>query len=358
MKIDKESSERLSILHFPLIVGVVFIHAYGTNIGLSSGVVGVESPGYWFGFIQNLVSQGIARIAVPLFFLMSGYFFFIGFSWSIENYRNKLNSRLRTLIFPFIFWNLITLFLLALAQYIPVTKVYFSGEKALISTFGSYEYVNAIIGLDRFPISYQFWFIRDLIVLGVLAPLVFLIVKKTPKTFLVGIFFLWFFNLWPIYIPSVAAVAFFYAGAYFASYQISLFSLDRFGPVIFYSYLVILLVDTFSKGSDLNIYIHKIGIVLGVVSVLYLSKHIIGKKAIKNSLIWAGGCSFFVFATHEPLLTVLRKIIYKAIPPNSDMAVLFLYIAIPVLVVTLSILLYLAMKKTVPNVLSAISGGR
>ena len=43
MSISKSSSERLNVLRFPLIVGVVFIHAYGASIGLTNGVTGVEN---------------------------------------------------------------------------------------------------------------------------------------------------------------------------------------------------------------------------------------------------------------------------------------------------------------------------
>jgi surface polysaccharide O-acyltransferase-like enzyme len=358
MKIDKNSSDRLSVLRFPLIVGVVFIHAYDTNVALSSGIVGIESQSYLSDFIRNFISQGIARTAVPLFFLMSGYFFFLGFSWSIENYRNKIYSRFRTLLVPFLFWNIITLFLLALAQSIPATKVFFSGTNALISTFSAYDYVNAIIGLDHLPISYQFWFIRDLMVLVLLTPLIYLILKRVPKMFLVGIFLLWYSNYWPIYIPSAASLAFFYTGAYFAYSNFSLFVFDRFGPAILSSYLFFLFIDTISKAYDFNNYIHKTGIVLGVVSALYVSNLIIQTKSIKNALIWAGGCSFFIFAVHEPLLTVLKKIIYKTVSPNSDVMILFLYIAIPIVVISLSILLYLTMKRITPKILNIISGGR
>ncbi len=358
MRIDKNSSERLNILRFPLIVGVVFVHAYGTNIELSTGVVGVDTPSYLSDFIRDLISKGVAHVAVPLFFLMSGYFFFLGFSWSIENYRNKLHSRLRTLLVPFLFWNVTILLLLALAQYIPATQIFFSGENALISSFGIYEYVNAIFGLDSFPIAYQFWFIRDLMVMVLLTPLIQLILKRRPEVFFAAIFLLWFFDYWPIYVPSVEAFLFFYVGAYFAYSSVSLFVFDRFGSAILSSYLVVLLIDTLSKEYDFNIYIHKVGLLLGVISALYISKVIVGKERIKNALIWAGGCSFFVFATHEPLLKVLKKVIYKTVSPNSDMVVLFLYIVIPIIVIVLSILLYLAVKKVAPKVLSAITGGR
>lgn len=358
MGIDRNSSERFSVLRFPLVVGVVFIHAYGTNVGLSNGMVGIDSPSHVSGFIQNLISQGIARIAVPLFFLMSGYFFFLGFSWSIKSYKKKIVSRLKTLVVPFLFWNIFTLLLLALAQYVPATQVYFSGRAEPVSTFGVAEYANAIIGLTRKPISYQFWFIRDLMVMVALAPVIHLIVKTIPMAFLVSILSLWFFNYWPIHIPSVVAVTFFYAGAFFASSNISLFALDRFGTAILISYLVVLSIDVSFRGHEFNNHIHNVGLLLGIAAVLNVSKCIVGMKYARDALLWAGGCSFFVFAVHEPLLTVIKKLSYSAVSPNSDVIILVLYLAIPVVVIASSILLYLAMRQIMPGILGAISGGR
>ena len=358
MRIDKLSSERHSVLRFPLIVSVVFIHAYGTEVGLAKGAIGVGSSSYLSDFVRNLISQGIARPAVPLFFLVSGYFFFLGFSWSIANYKKKLNSRIKTLLIPFLFWNVFTLLLFALAQYIPATQVYFSGKNDPISTFGVYDFFNAIIGIDRPPISYQFWFIRDLIVMVLLTPVVNLAIRGIPKFFLAGIFVLWFFNLWPLYMPSVVAFTFFYAGAYFASSNTSLFALDRFGIAILSSYSVILLIDTLTKGYEFNIYIHNTGVLLGVASALFLSKIIVRTDKLKRALLWAGSCSFFVFAVHEPLLTVVKKSIYKVLVPNSDAMVLALYVFIPAFVIVLSILLYVSMRFIAPRFLSVISGGR
>lgn len=358
MRIDQNTSERLSVLRFPLIVGVVFIHADGTEIGLANGVIGVIDSSYLSDFIRNLISQGISRIAVPLFFLMSGYFFFLGFSWSIKNYMKKIQARVKTLLVPFLFWNIFTLSLLALAQDIPAIQVYLSGKKDLISTFGTYQYLNAIFGIDRSPISYQFWFIRDLMVIILLTPAIYLIIRRIPKIFLAGIFLLWFFDIWLIYVPSVAAIAFFYAGAYFACSNISLFALDRFGSAIISSYSAVLLIDTFSKGYEFNNYIHRTGVLLGVASALYISKAIVRMDKAKIALLWAGGCSFFVFAMHEPLLTIVKKITYDIVLPNSDLNIVSLYLAIPVLIIFTSILLYVAMKSVSPRFLSMVSGGR
>lgn len=358
MKIDKTSSERLSVLRFPLIVGVVFIHAYSTEVGFSNGAVGTIDSGYLVGFMRDLISQGLARLAVPLFFLLSGYFFFLNFYPSVENYIKKIKSRTNSLLIPFLFWNILTLLLIALAQYLPATQSFFSGKNEPIITFGIYEYINAIFGIDRSPISYQFWFIRDLMVMVLFTPVISLILNKIPRLFLLVILVLWFFNFWPIYIPSVAAFLFFYSGAYFAHRKVSMFTLDRFGILLMLSYSCVLLIDTFTKGDMVNSYIHNIGILLGIASMLFATRGIVGVNRAKRYLLWAGNCSFFVFAVHEPLLTVVKKVSYKILVPSSDVAILLLYFLIPTIVIFTSIFLYMGMRNITPKFLSLVCGGR
>ncbi|MGX9418436.1 acyltransferase family protein [Vibrio sp. WJH972] len=358
MPIDNISSERFSILRFPLIIGIVFIHGYGTEFVFSGGAIGVTETGYWVDFCRNIISQGLARVAVPLFFLMSGYFFFWGFSFSLESYRKKITSRVNTLLIPFLFWNVITLLFVSLAQYLPATQSFFSGKSAPISTFGFFDYFNAIFGVNRYPISYQFWFIRDLMVMVLISPVVHLFVNKAGKAILFVLFALWFLNFWPIYIPSASAFAFFYAGAYFAHSNTSLFALDRFGPLVIFAYFLVLVVDTTTKAYAFNLYIHQVGILIGLGSALYATKAIVESVHLRKAFMWASGCSFFVFAIHEPLLTVIQKLSYKVLHPNNDLDVISLYFLVPIVVIVTSMLLYISMKSITPKFMAVISGGR
>ena len=358
MIIDNASSERLNLLRFPLIVGVVFIHAYWSEVGLSYGAIGVAHTESIAEFVMNIISQGVARIAVPLFFLMSGYFFFLDFSWSAHTYKIKLLHRVKTLLVPFLIWNIFNLILYAVAQNLPSSQGLFSGKNAAIATYDMFDYTNAIFGITRSPISYQFWFIRDLMVLVMLAPLIYLIIQVVPKIFLVVVYGLWFSNIWPVYVPSVGALAFFYAGSYFASSGISLFSLDRYGFVVTLLYLFILVVDTLSKGALYNSYVHLIGIIFGIVSVLYLTRILRRLDGTKKTLLFLSGCSFFVFAAHEPLLVFIKRLIFNRLGLNSDSMIIITYITIPIFVITTCVLLYYGMKHIAPRFLSIISGGR
>ena len=247
---------------------------------------------------------------------------------------------------------------LAVAQSLPATRTYFSGENTLVRSFGLYDYVNAIIGIDRRPIAYQFWFIRDLMVMVLLVPAIQLIHKTVPVIFLFLLFFLWLLESWPIYTPSSAAVFFFYLGSLLSFHKKSLFSFDDYGAKILILYLFALVIDTLTKGYAYNGYIHRVGILLGMSSAFYATKFVLANQPLKTFLLWSGSCSFFVFAIHEPMLTVVKKIAYRLLEPSSDSIVIFLYFVIPLLVIAISVLTYASLKSLAPRFVGIISGGR
>ncbi len=356
--LDRESSLRLNLLRFPLIVGVVFIHAYSTTIGLAGGEIGVSQPNLIADFVRNFISQGVARIAVPLFFLMSGYLFFAGLEWSKENYVAKLKSRTKTLLIPFLFWNIATLLAIALAQAIPATKIFFSGNSPPIATFDIFDYFNAIPGLTRNPIAYQFWFIRDLIVLVLLAPLINVAIRFSPLPFLILILFYWLMGDQLASAPSSEALLFFSVGAYLGSTKKSLFCFDKFGPVIIGLYITVSVVDTISINQLFNPYLHKFGVTLGVFCALFSTKLIAQNDKLNSLLVRLSRVSFFVYAAHEPLLTILRKISYKILIPESSFTILFLYFFVPIITITFAVVAYRGLTRVAPKFVSIVAGGR
>jgi surface polysaccharide O-acyltransferase-like enzyme len=192
MKLDLISSERLSIIRFPLIVGVVFIHTYGTNVTFSGNQSGIENVGLFAQFIQDVLSQGVARLAIPLFFLLSGYFFFLGLEWTVQSYVNQIRKRINSLLIPFLCWNILILMAYTIIQEIPSTANLLSGEKKNILYYNIFDYFNAIFGITKFPIAYQFWFIRDLMVVSLMSPVLVFLIKKAPKIYFVIMFLFWF----------------------------------------------------------------------------------------------------------------------------------------------------------------------
>lgn len=89
---DDATSHRVKLLRFPLIFLVLYIHSYIAPVTLGHSTVAVQ-PATWLLVLQTAWSNGVARTAVPLFFLMSGYLYFLGFDGSFAAYRTKTMRR-------------------------------------------------------------------------------------------------------------------------------------------------------------------------------------------------------------------------------------------------------------------------
>ncbi len=356
MQLDPESSDRLRLLRFPLIVAIIYVHNYFVDVGYATGNIWESCPSALSCFFRNLISQGFARVAVPLFFLMSGYFFFFAFNWSPANYLVKLRSRVHTLLVPFLFWNISILGLYALVQALPATRGYLSAPMNFVSSFDLFDYLNAIFGITRYPIAYQFWFVRDLMVLVLLVPFFQLVLKKIPMLFLGLLFGLWFVDLWPLAVPCIQALMFFYLGALLGATGQSLFSLDRYGKIIIPCYVILACIDALSWQGIAHGYVHRLSLLLGIAAVLHVSGVILRRRRLADFLLRISGSSFFVFAVHGVLLSILRKISYRLVSPQADLTFLLLYFTLPLLVAAVSLGIYLVLRRMSPRFTAVITG--
>lgn len=356
--ISREESLRLDMLRFPLIVGVVFIHNFDVSVAFQSEQVGIASSSLVVDFIRNFLSQGVARIAVPLFFLMSGYLFFLKFDVSLAGYAQKLSSRLRTLFIPLVFWNLMMLALMAVAQSIPVTASFFSGRNSLISQLGILDIINAIFGIGRMPIAYQFWFVRDLIVLVLVSPLIYLVGRHLFWLVLALLLPLWVADIWPLPLPSIEALLFFFLGARLGICKKSLFALDAQGLKIACVYVILAVLDAVASGTTSGEGVHKLAILFGVITALWVTGLVIRSEVFTDRLVRLGATSFFVYAAHEPLLTVCKKLIYRLLHPESPILILTIYLALPIFIISVIVWLYPRLQRCLPGFVAVVSGGR
>ncbi|HBG18662.1 MAG TPA: hypothetical protein DDY32_05145 [Desulfobulbaceae bacterium] len=356
--LDYESSVRLRLLNFPLIIGVVYIHAYGTSISFAGRTLGVEQLDYLTDFVRILISQGIARMSVPLFFLISGYLFISGTRWSMQVYGRKLAARVRTLLVPFLFWTVLGVAIRYLGQSIPAIKDYFVGSGPLVADYSPFTLVNAVLGLTSMPEAYHFWFIRDLMLLMILSPLLIFILERLALPFLAAVFLAWIMVEWPLAVPDAVGVLFFSAGCYLAMKEISLFALDRYGRWFFLLYIPILLADVIWYDKPFNMCLHRCGIVIGIVAVLSATKLILGYERLKDGIVWLSGASFFVYAAHEPLLGLFRTVAFQVVPFDRPYAMLLTYLMLPLALIAFLVALHSLLTVYAARLLAIITGGR
>jgi surface polysaccharide O-acyltransferase-like enzyme len=363
MELDRDSSARLNLIRFPLIVGVVFIHAYLSVVEFKGTEAELNPTSFTAVFIRDFISGGLASIAVPLFFFMSGFLFFYRLEWSGAAFFKKVMSRIKTLLIPFLFWNILVLLLYAVAQNVPITAQYFAGGIPQITKSGVFEYFNLIIGINRHPVAFQFWFIRDLMILVLLTPVFHLMHKKTVFIFLALFFGTWFFDVWPSnvlsIVPSPAPVFFFYAGSTLAVKKRTPFLLDKYGMAMLVICLVLFVIYTLIPGYSFSRLLYKAGIFTGVFAAFYATKILLINERVKSLFLWLGGSAcFFVFAVHEPLMAFIQRVVIKLYSPTNDVTKLLIYFGIPIAIIVVSVLIFKLLSIIVPRFTAIITGGR
>ena len=301
MKEDKLLSETISLLRFPLTVFVVFIHY---NIGVRGfslhGVTyGLDAP-EWFRWVTALFSDVLPRTAVPLFYIISGYLFFRGGSFDTDVYRRKLRTRASTLLVPYLLWNVIAVFV-QLSHRLPflssvfpsahLMEVQLTPLRLFRTFFNNYWNKGILVTPENdgmvselpYPADVPLWYVRDLMVMVLLAPVIWWSVRRAGRWLVVVLGAIWYLRplLFPMWEDGwgtmlLDAAFFFSWGAYYGIRGLSpLNGIHKLWPVVLI-YLPLAIADALTKGWEYNIFIHKAGILLGIVAIVR-----IGDKSVK-----------------------------------------------------------------------------
>ena len=356
---DEATSHRVKLLRFPLILLVLYIHCYLAPVRLGDSTVSVE-PAVWLVTVQTAWSNGLARTAVPLFFLMSGYLYFVGFDGGVAAYRTKTARRVGTLLVPLLLWNLLVIALFALGQSLPETAGYFNADNGRIRDLTQFAFADTLIGITHYPLAYQFWVIRDLIVIALFAlPLHWLLKRTGP--FLPGVLLIWWllnpFRLPFLAIPSLDATTFFTIGAWLAMTGRPLFPPAGWLRWLAPLYLVLLASDVRIRMATGLQPLFCGTILVGIVFVLALTGLVRPGSRVSHALVTLSLASFFVFAAHEPLMTFCRKLIYRALPA-SQTTIFTAYALLPLALAAVLTAAYFALRHVAPRFTATISGGR
>lgn len=362
--VENIQSKIIDFLRLPLVIAVLFIHDTTSVVLVNGKYFGSEAEMPFFQYFSCFFSEVIGRIAVPLFFFISGFLFFQNIQiFNLQVYKSKLKTRLKTLLVPYLFWNFIVIALFFMLQNIPFLKG-FANRELILNDFFSFFWDNQgevfSSKMQGFPISYQFWFIRDLMVVVLLTPFIYLLNRysKFYGIILLGILFImdWWFSLTGF---SIVGIFFFSSGAYFGINKRNL--LADFAIIKNYSFVLYPLfafADMLTKKYDFNSYIHNIGILIGIVFIFNITTILFEKRKIK-SVPFLSAASFFVFAIHEPfLMKTFFKISFMILQPESDLLITALYfLKVPFVVIT-ALGIYWILKKKFPRFTAIIIGGR
>lgn len=353
---NKFISVKLKILSLLSIILVVYLHADTLSVYFDK--YAVEAGKAYNILIQFFVVQGLTRIAVPMFFLFSGYLFSLKFNGTLVEYAAKLRKRIKTLLVPYLFWSLLGILIYFIVQLLPFTHKYFYRE--LIS---EYSFMKFLETLFINPIPYQLWFMRDLFVLVVLSPLIYFGAKRLNVFLLFVLLIMWYFNF-NFYILSVESLFFYTCGVYFTfhSEKAANMRFGKYGAGLMTVWLVLVFIKSYLLYLDNNSMLiniaGKTSIIVGIPAIWAFYDSLASKKDISESFIYRlSAFSFFIYVFHEPMLTLLKKILIS-VSGKSEFNNLIIFFIAPVIAITISVVMGYFLRKTFPVFYERITGGR
>lgn len=279
MKISQKLSDWIRAVSFFAALLIVPIHASFL------GRVEMSSVEYW---TMTIISDGICRVAVPWFFVVSGFFLAL----SYKNYGVLLKKRFQSLYVPFVIWNII----------------YFGFQ--LVNGKGFGNLTERIFGWH--PVvdvaCMQFWYLKTLFVMILLAPVILFMVRKAWWAVLALCFAGWITNDFGLAFPQALRL--------------------------------------------FNFFFIVLGIALGY-HVGLVEKLVAYLPDAPRCLMPFVGFSFFLYAIHFIFINILSKVLTVVYLP-----LLVQYFAKIIVATTLSLATAAILKRFVPKWYGLLVGGR
>ena len=154
------------------------------------------------------------------------------------------------------------------------------------------------------------------------------------------------------------AAFFFSWGAYYGIRGLSpLNGIRKLWPVAL-NYLPLAIADALTKGWGCNVFIHKAGIVVGIVAIVSVATHLVEMGRARPSATLVGG-SFLVFALHTLVMDDIGKALFTALHlPMGTITLLLLYVCVPTLTTLFCLGVYLTLRHLFPSLCRLLTGGR
>ena len=289
----------------------------------------------WLHAGESLISIIPGQIAVPGFFMMSGYLFFRGFNGesSYNNvFKRKLLSRVKSLLVPYLLWNFIYFL------------VYFA--------FGKAELTDLPEAVFLYGCNPVFWYLYQLLLITVLTPLIFVCMRKRAGAFcwLTAVFIAAvFYSVLPFHYCNEDALFYYSLGGFcsLSNTDISRVPIKRAGiwALVFALTWALQYVLPVSLMNLSAIGWRASGAALLWIILNFICDHM--KEARPPGFM---RISFFVYAAHY--------LIIRAVWALGLRDSVIVYLLMPVICIGASYGIFLLMEKLSPKVLSVLTGGR
>jgi len=274
----------------------------------------------------------LTKVAVPLFFVISGAMFYRDYKWNLTI--KKWKNRFFSLCIPYLLWNTMWLILALLGNYTPL-GIFLGGVKVSLSI------ENVLRGIFLYGNFEPFWFIYQLIVLTALCPVIYLLLRNKWAglvwIFLYYVAFCFGFELNSELLPNSNMVLFYLIGAWIGIHHFSFFASrkNKIHAVISFSiYILCCIFHVLTEWYPNWCFTLQIPILVTVIScgAFWISFDYFDMQKCPRFMSY----SFLIYTLHSFVGAAVSKILSMFIPSEYLLlTVIFAFISTIIIICTI-----------------------
>jgi succinoglycan biosynthesis protein ExoH len=337
IKIDEEISERIAILRYLMVFGIIVLH---TPYYVPLTEIG---PGA-FDFIKALFQHAIFRTSVPILTFVSGYLLF---NTTLDlQFKKLVVKKIQTILVPLIIFNLPVAVAVYLVQANQLMDYQFSTR---LYPFDHAIWADAVLGLFGATINYPLNFLRDLFLISLFSPLFGFFLRRYSWYGMVIVFFIFWFDLDGQLILRNSMPIVFYMGGMASVRGWNLRKLDRFS-LPFLAIFLMLCIATIIFRIENRSYLRLVSpLLIWPIASLLVSTRFGGWLAKLSKY------SFLIFLAHGPLLLV-AMLIYKNI--FAGVPYWIFWVMTPIIISIFLSQVYIYSQRYFPKIMNVLLGAR
>lgn len=305
-------------------------------------------PGTFAEAFEMTWSYQIIRTDIPCFMMLSGYLFFRGYTPG--QLAGKWRRRLRSLVLPYLLWNLLYWAADAVASRIPVLSAVTGRVKLPVNVR---EIWRASVFYSHNPV---FWFMFQLILLVLLAPVFWIFLRSRAGTLLLAAVLLAVWWFWPsLPLLNQDSLIYYLTGAVWAVWGRRQAEAPG-SPGRMMAGLGLMCA---------GICCCRLSMLSGSVRwlVLYLTLFpqalwlLLGSAKPLGEPAWWMKATFFIYAFHFIPVRLVNKLAGKLLYGSGAAALVF-YLIMPAIAVAASAAVLAGLNRLCPKMADILSGGR
>ncbi len=348
---------------------LVFVHGYNLQQSYLQPWTMPGEPLTITTFTEYWLANGIFRFRIPMLFIISGYLFALKDN---QPHKKRMNKRVRTLLYPYLLWSAFGLLFTFVLEIFPYGRQVVQQSNLMRldehrDLLHQYHWYETLARWIFFPVPYQFWFIKVLLIYNLGYPAIRWCVTHpvAKKIFFPVAILLWLATFGAVLIEG-EGLLFFSLGVWMQKNSFDIDNAKRWWRPRYWFPVFILLsalktVLAFyppgQAAAPMLTIMHKLVVASGFICAWYACNPLVRWFMSKPWFIWASAFSFIIYAMHAPLVVFTVKAM-QMLPVHWTGYRLLLFVVLPGCLVMLAILTGAALRKWMPAFYSFATGGR